>query len=56
MGLLFIIEGVILFVVVDLGCVIFVLVIGVVVVGVLIMMFYIGLLVLYGGVFVIGIV
>lgn len=53
MGLLFIIEGVILFVVVDLLCVIFLMMVGLGVVGVIVLGLGLSIKVFYGGIFVI---
>lgn len=53
MGVLFIIEGVILFVVVDLFWMILSFIVGSVIIGVVVMFLNIKVLVFYGGVFVI---
>lgn len=53
MGMLFIIEGVILFVVVDLLCVIFLMMIGLGIGGVIVLGLGFWIIVLYGGIIVI---
>lgn len=53
MGMLFIIEGVILFVVVDLLCVIFLMMIGLGIGGVIVLGLGLWIIVLYGGIIVI---